>query len=170
MLKFYNFGTDFCQWISVLNNNIQATIIQSGYLSNFFSIHRGCRQGDPIASYLFLLSAQILYLMIFYNCNINGISIGHQQYKISQFADDTTLFLDGTRSSLEAALNTLEVFGSLSGLVVNKDKTKSIWLGKKKRSLDMYDTRDNLVWGTTEFDLLGIHFSVDLENLIFCPY
>ena len=170
VLKFYNFGRDFCHWINVLNKNIQASILQSGHLSYFFAIHRGCRQGDPIASYLFLLSAQILYLMVFYNCKINGITINNNQYKISQFADDTTLFLDGTSDSLKAALNTLEIFGSLSGLVVNKDKTKLIWLGKKKRSTDMYDTCENLVWGATEFDLLGLHFSVDLENITTLNY
>ena len=132
MLEFFNFGKDFCRWINILNKNIQATILQSGYLSYFFSTHRGCRQGDAIASYLFLLAAQILDLMIIFNCSINGITINGQQYKISQFADDTTLFLDGTKDSLEAALNTLEIFGSLSGLAVNKDNTKLIWLGKKK--------------------------------------
>ena len=51
----------------------------------------------------------------------------------------STLF-DGTSDSLKAALNTLEIFGSLSGLVVNKDKRKLIWLGEKKHSTDMYDT------------------------------
>ena len=103
----------------------------------FFAIHRGCRQGDPISSFLFLLSAQILYLMIFYNCKINGITINNNQYKISQFADDTTLFLNDTSDSLKAALNTLEIFGLLSGLVVNKDKTKRIWFRKRKCSTDM---------------------------------
>ena len=103
--------------------------------------------------------------MIIYNCNTYGITINNHHYKISQFTDGTTLFLDGTKDSLEAALNTLEIFGSLSGLVVNKDKTKLIWLGKKKRSSDMYNICENLVWGATEFDLLGIHFTVDLENI-----
>ena len=36
---------------------------------------------------------------------------------------------------------------------------------QKKRSTDMYDTCENLLWGASEFDLLGIHFSVDLENI-----
>ena len=83
--------------------------------------------------------------MIFYKCKINGITINHNQYKISQFAGDTTLFLDGTSDLLKAELNTLEIFGFLSDLVVNRDKTKLIWLGKKKRSTDMYDTCDNLI-------------------------
>ena len=29
----------------------------------------------------------------------------------------------------------------------------------------MYDTYENLLWGASEFDLLGIRFSVDLENI-----
>ena len=64
VLDFFNFGKSFCKWINVFNKNIQASILQSGFLSKFFSIQRGCRQGDPIASYLFLLCGQIIYLMV----------------------------------------------------------------------------------------------------------
>ena len=165
VLKFFNFGQDFKRWIDVLNKNVQASILQSGYLAEFFNIQRGCRQGDPIAPYLFLLCAQILYLMILYYNNIKGIHINNCSYKISQFANDTTIFLDGSKDSLLAALNTLEIYGCLSGLVVNTDKTKLVWLGKKKHSKDIIDTPGKLLWGTTEFDLLGIQFAVDLENI-----
>ena len=106
-------------------------MIQSGFLSRPFNIERGCRQGDPIAAYVFLLCAQILLLMVDNNNSIAGISIKKHSYKITQFADDTTIFLDGSRDSLIATLNMLEIFGSLSGLKVNTDKTKIIWLGKK---------------------------------------
>ena len=103
--------------------------------------------------------------MILYNNNIKGIHINNCSYKISQFADDTTIYLDGSKDSLLAALNTLEIYGCLSGLVVNTDKTKLVWLGKKKHSKDIIDTPGKLLWGTTEFDLLGIQFAVDLENI-----
>ena len=51
--------------------------------------------------------------------------------KATQFADDTTLLLDGSSSSLQATLNVLEIFGSLSGLKVNSEKTKLVWIGSK---------------------------------------
>ena len=67
MLKFLGFGTSILKWIKTFNNDIKATIVQCGITSEFLDIERGCRQGDPILSYEFILCAQILYLMI--TCN-----------------------------------------------------------------------------------------------------
>ena len=39
-----------------------------------------------------------------------------------QFADDTALILDGSQSSLQAALNPLEIYGNCLGLEMNKEK------------------------------------------------
>ena len=47
--------------------------------------------------------------MIKDNNNIKGIHIGRHEFKITQFADDTTLFLNGTQNCLQAALNTLRI-------------------------------------------------------------
>ena len=77
--------------------------------------------------------------MILSNKSINGIKIGSDECKISQFADDTTLFMDGSESSLQHTMNVLfatyhecNVFGSLSGLQMNLSKTRMLWIGKKK--------------------------------------
>ena len=51
-----------------------------------------CVQDDPIAAYLFIISAQILYLLVEKNKCIGGIQIGRANYKITQFADDTPKF------------------------------------------------------------------------------
>ena len=50
---------------------------------------------------------------------------------MSQYADDTTLTLDGSEWSLITALNTLEIYAAVSGLLVNRDKTRIVWIGKK---------------------------------------
>ena len=62
---------------------------------------------------------------------MKGIYVNGIEHKITQFADDTTLILDGSKVSLIAALNVLEIFGSISGLQVNTEKNKVIWIGKK---------------------------------------
>ena len=129
-LSYLGFGTTFLKWIKLFNTNIKAKVLQHGYFSESINIGRGCRQGDPIAPYLFILAAQILTVLILQNSDIRGICLNGLEIKITQYADDTTLLLDGSQSSLIAALNTLEIFGSYSGLKVNTEKTKVIWLGR----------------------------------------
>ena len=73
------------------------------------------------------------------------------------------MILDGQAVLLHAALNTLEIYGTVSGLKVNTDKTQIVWIGKKKHAKEKIDTGKNLVWGNTDFNLLGINFSVDLN-------
>ena len=135
-LSFLGFLNEFLKWIKLFNTDIKATVLQSGFMSEFISIGRGCRQGDPISPFLFIIAALILNLLIIKNAEIKGITIKDCEFKISQFADDTTLILDGSRESMVAALNTLELFGSISGLNINTDKTKVTWIGKKRYSQD----------------------------------
>ena len=75
--------------------------------------------------------------MININDSITGIKIGNTAHKITQFADDTTIILNGTCVSLLAILNTLEVYESYSGLKINTHKTKFGWIGKKRFSQDI---------------------------------
>ena len=164
VLEYLGFTPNFINWIKLLNNNIQATVIQAGCKSEFFKIEKGCKQGDPIAAYLFILCAQILTYMINQNDKIKGLKID-KEIKLCQFADDTTLILDGTKESLIASLNTIEVFGSYSGLKMNTTKTKLIWIGRKKYSKEKINISTKLQWGTTIFNLLGITFSVNLDDI-----
>ena len=95
-------------------------------MSEHFQIKRGCRQRDPIASYIFILCGQILTLLIKQNKNIRGLNIDRIEYTMTQFADDTTVILDGSVGSLQATLNTIEIYGTISGLKMNKEKTKIV--------------------------------------------
>ena len=165
-LTLFGFKENFCKWIRILNTNVKAAILQCGVLSDFFDIERGCRQGDPISPYLFIICAQIMFLLIKNEKNLKGISINGLEHKITQFADDTTLILDGSKDSLVAALNVLEIFGSMSGLHINTEKTKLIWIGKKRYSSDKLDVGKSLVWGSTSFTFLGLTFSVDLDTIV----
>ena len=153
-----------------MNTDLIASNLQAAVKSDFFPIERGCKQGDPIAPYLFLLGGQILHYMLEVNIEIKGIIINYFEIKITQFANDTTLVLDGSQSSLKAALNMLEIFGSYSGLKMNTNKTKVIWIGKKKDSKDKLQVSVDLKSGTTHFNLLGIIFTVDLNEIITLNY
>ena len=92
--------------------------------SLIFHIGRGCRQGDPILPYLFLLCVEIMRILIRNNKGIKGITIKDNILKIFQYADDTDIFLDGTEKSLKKTLNLLEQFSKYSGLTHNLTKQK----------------------------------------------
>ena len=170
ILTLFGFKEGFCNWIKILNTNVRAAVLQSGKLSDFFAIEQGCRQGDPISAYLFLLCAEVMFVLINNETSLKGIEINGNEFKITQFADDTTLILDGSRESLLAALNVLETFGSISGLKINTDKTKLIWIGKKRYSKCQFDVGKIFEWGTKNFDLLGIKFSIELDDMIDLNY
>lgn len=94
-----------------------------------------------------------------------------KEHKISQYADDTTLVLDGSSESLFAALDTIDLFSTFSGLQINSSKTKIVWIGSNFFSKQVYHhTRWKLEWGCTKFNLLGIEFSVELEKNVSLNY
>ena len=91
--------------------------------------------------------SQCLCQSIIQNPNIKNINIYGFEIKLAQFADDTTMIRDGTPDSLQAALNSLEIFGTMSGLKMNTEKTKIISLERKKHSKDKLETTHALQWG-----------------------
>ena len=52
-LQYFNFGPSFCSWIKTFQYNATSCVSQAGFLSKFFMLGRGCRQGDPISPYIF---------------------------------------------------------------------------------------------------------------------
>ena len=165
VLKFFNFGPDLIKWVSVLYNKAKLCVIQNGIFSQFFEIGRGCRQGDPISPYLFNLCVEILGLMIRQSKNIKGIKINKERICLIQYADDTVLFLDGSEKSLKSALDLLFQFSKFSGLKPNISKTKAVWIGSKINTRDTPCSDTGLQWTSEPFTILGITYTVNLENM-----
>ena len=98
--------------------------------------------------------------------NIKGITIDGEEYKLSQYADDTSIIFDGSPGSYDGILRVLDYFAHISGLKINFSKTKMVWIGGKKFSKEVFHhSRWKLSWDNCIFDLLGIKFSVNLEEI-----
>jgi hypothetical protein len=96
-LDFSNFGPMIIKWVELFYKDAKTSVQMNGFLSEFFRIERG-------------LNAEILAIKIRNNPDVKGICINGTEYKISQFADDTSLLLDGSEKSLHSALKMLEHF------------------------------------------------------------
>ena len=55
--------------------NIQSCVINNGMASDYFTLERGVRQGDPLSPYLFILAVESLAISIRQNVDIKGIKI-----------------------------------------------------------------------------------------------
>jgi hypothetical protein len=68
------------------------------------------------------------------NKHIRCITIGGIEHKLSQYADDATLFLDDDKESLKQAMQVLHWYHKTAGLKINKTKTKLVWIGSTRES------------------------------------
>jgi hypothetical protein len=130
-----------------------------------FDLGGGCRQGDPLSPYLFLLAIEPLAMKIKSEPDIKGIKLGEKEHKLGQYADDMFLLQDGSKKSLEKAFEILEQFEQVSGLKVNVDKSIAVWIGKRVNTYDTVSNRVRLKWADS-FILLGIHYDVNLKSMI----
>ena len=146
-LKLFGFGNSIIQWVKLFYKNANLAVNQGGNLSPFFPIGRGCRQGDSLSPYIFILCAEVLAIKIRNNKNIKGIKIGNTEFKLSQYADDASVILDGSPTSLNETLDELYYYAQYSGLNVNFDKTQVVWIGANKYSTNTIKTRWKLKWG-----------------------
>ena len=104
------------------------------HLSEWFYLHRGYRQCDPLSPYLFILCAEILAVLIRNDKDIKGIKVLNTTFVISQYAVDTTITLDGSQNSSETCIRVLKLHGDTSGLCMKIEKKKLIWIGSEKQT------------------------------------
>ena len=77
---------------------------------------------------MFILAAEVLAKTVRNNKSIRGFSLGNDEVKISQYADDTTHILDGSEKSLTSAVQILRDFSKISGSKLNDSKTEALWI------------------------------------------
>lgn len=57
--------------------------LQSFFLSEQFHIQKGCRQGDPVVPYIFIIRTEILSILIKDNNDIKGIFVKNKEVRIT---------------------------------------------------------------------------------------
>ena len=164
VLNFFNFGQDLIKWVEILLNNFTAVINHCGNISSAFNIGRGCRQGDPIASYLFILCIEILAIRLRSDSQIQSLKLGNISHLMEIYADDLTIYLEPNGENLRHVINILKDFYKLSGLKISVTKTKAVWIGSKHATNEKLCRDLNLQW-VKKFTLLGVQFDNALENM-----
>ena len=156
-LEKFKFGNNFIHMIKTLMNKNVSCVQNGGWLSGFFLIERGIKQGCCVSPLLFLLVAELMALKIRNNRHISGFSATNILLKILQYCDDTTLILKDA-DELRAAIADIEAFNRISGLKLNKSKSVGMWIGRSKHNTS---TPGDIQWVKTgeSIKVLGIYFN-----------
>ena len=162
-LRYFGFGQDILTWIKILYHDVSSCVINNGFFTEFFKIERGVRQGCPLSPYIFVLSVECLAHFIRNNPIIKGIEVDGVKHVISQYADDTVLFLAADPISLKEIVQTFETFSSISGLVINKQKTE--FMPMRNHKVGMTDLIQlGLSWTNGPVSLLGVHMFQNMSD------
>jgi len=145
-LSTMGFHAPFIPWVNLFNNRVQNAVNVNGYLSPFFSLSPGVRQGCPLSPLPYVLVSEVVAVNIPCNPRISGLTLPTLS-RISQYADDTSLILSSDDSIKD------DLYEKGSGSKLNRGKSKGLWLGSwSGRS----DPPVYLDWSTVKLKILGV--------------
>jgi hypothetical protein len=162
-LKLFGFPEYFIDWVKIIQTETESSVINNGYSTGYFSVSRGCRQGDPLSPYTFVLVIEILSNIVQNDNTIKGITMGNQEVKLVMFADDSTFFLKD-EYSLENLNKILSTFEKFSSLKLNHQKSEVAWLGTGKDNKKNLKGYKNIDLNTDCLKILGVYFTYN-KNL-----
>lgn len=160
-LRWFGFGDNFIDLVKLIFNDIETCVLNAGTTSAYFFPKRGIRQGCCVSPYLFNIVVEVMAIHIRANPNIKGISFQGSEFKLSQYADDSTYFLSHIES-LDPLLEFLESFSTWSGLKINRSKSAIL---PASSSADIPSSLRNIPI-VSETKILGLWFLKDdsLQN------
>ena len=159
VLERMGFGSSFRQWISLLYANVYSAVSVNGFLTEFFPVTRGVRQGCPLSPLLYVLVMESLACAVRADPTIDGFPLpgGNQVVKLSQYADDTSCLVTSD-ASLRALFDLFSKYELASGARLNRSKCCGLLLGPwRSRSSLPVDLR----WSSTHIIVLGAKISPD---------
>ena len=167
IFDYFMIDSSFKKWIKTMYCNAEACVINNGHCTEFFAISRGVRQGCPLSPYIFILCTEVLCRRIKQDNTIRGIHFNNVEFKLSQYADDTTLFIDNDDNSINSVVRIINDFSNISGLHINYDKCVLFPVGGHRPGR----THNNLFqvsFGPIEY--LGITFTNHEEDFFKLNY
>jgi len=105
------------------------------------------------------------------NQEIEGLNINGNYYLISQYANDTNIFIKYSEENLRKIISSFRTYQTLSCLKVNLEKTRTNeTLGPMKQHYNVLLEDEQLKWTTDPIQCTGIIICTDKDRLIDLNY
>ena len=160
-LQHFNFGESLINWVKLFYKGANSCVTNNGYMSSFFPIQRGVRQGCPLSPILFILCIELLSYEVSTNENIKSVNINNVEVKNTLFADDATFVMDGSENSFQTLIHVLNKYSYTSGLKLNIKNCNVLRTGSLKNSDICYLKENKFQWNSDSAKALGMVFYND---------
>ena len=160
VLKRFGIGDYFINWIRIMYNGMKSAVMTNGYISVYFNLTRGIRQGDSLSALLYIIQSEPLSACFRHTSSLKGIDIFCDNRHISeirgtQYVDDSTNMLDNS-SYIPECLNIVKRFGKASGSRINTDKTVAL-------------VSNNFVVDSCDNNMSDISFQSGIDKILGVP-
>ena len=174
VFKTLNFGPFFLDFLDTILNKRYGHILTDEGFTEIFLFKLGLFQGDRASGNVFKVCLNPLLIKIVLTNNIsipreipfNVRDLNHIVDPVTAFADDGDIFFHPSINNLDSCNNILTTFGSMSGLMINRTKTKLCLIGNIPNNDNFIAHSNTLGFSVVdEFKMLGITFDSKLLKM-----
>ena len=156
VLDFFGFPETYKEWVRLLFTNFKLCVQNNGMLSPWIVQQVGLHQGCCYSPLGYLLCGEVFSLLLENAGGVEGINFENLKELLSQFADDTDLFLSFRRECIIEVTKTLDIVEDQLGLKVNYDKSTMYRVGSLKKSCAQLYTPKPIKWSDLPINVLGV--------------
>ena len=133
VLEAFGFGPGFRSWVRLLYTDVLSRILVNGNVTAALQVQRSVRQGCGLSPLLYVLSVEPFARKVRGSSRVSGLQIpgSSDRVKTIQYADDLSVLVRN-EAEVRVALAVAELFHMASGALLNKEKSRGIWLGGLK--------------------------------------
>jgi hypothetical protein len=122
------FCPQWIRWVGSVYRLASSAIKLNGVEGSTFPLTGSVRQGCPLSPYFFILATDVLsHMLDDHRFGVEGLALpGGGNFMDQTFTDDTTFYLQGTRSNMERTQKVLGIFCKVFGAKINWNKSSAI--------------------------------------------
>ena len=165
-LNFFGIAPYIVEWVNLLYTDFYICIQNNGKFTDKIPIERSIHQGGACSAELFLISAEILAILLRSNEKIKGIPVKEILNLLNQFADDLDVTSEHNQENMNNIIYTFDHFKNISGFQLSYDKTSIYRIGSIRSTDAKLYTQHEINWTNEPINVLGITVSHDLDQCL----
>ncbi|KAG9449626.1 hypothetical protein H6P81_009591 [Aristolochia fimbriata] len=172
MMRQMSFGERWIGWIRSCVENASFSLLVNGGVFGRFGSLQGLRQGDPLSPLLFNIMGEGLTSLVKATLEVGWLTnvLPEALIPLSQFADDTIIFGEGSLDQVEKWKAVITLFELGSGQKVNWSKTEVFGFNMDNEVLQHFAATLGCSVGTLPSTCLGLLlFHSRISKSLWCP-